>query len=130
MLRLVRHGKRRSLQEGVQLLVTMEEGDMPTLFVVCREIVHATDAGEAAAAASIGGATADAPPPRTIWWHQIDDGDDEAYNVEMRNVSTWRMAHELKGARLHFMNNRANEGIAALEKFRRDLLLYARDAAA
>ena len=60
----------------------------------------------------------------------LDDGDDEAYNVEMRNVSTWRMAHELKGARLHFMNNRANEGIAALEKFRRDLLLYARDAAA
>ena len=34
----------------------------------------------------------------------------------------------LRRARLHLMNSRAQEGIAALEKLRADLLLYARDA--
>ena len=44
VVQLVKHGKRRSLQEGVQLLVTIEESDLPRLFTVCREIIRLTDA--------------------------------------------------------------------------------------
>ena len=40
---LVKQGKRRSLQEAVQLLVAMEEVDMPQLFLTCRDIMRATD---------------------------------------------------------------------------------------
>ena len=46
----------------------------------------------------------------------------------MRDVAAWGMAKEMKGARLHLMNNRTADGVHALEKLRRDLLLYARDA--
>merc|ERR1712046_188245 len=40
---LVKQGRRRALQEAVQLLVRMEEEDMPRLFAICRDIMRATD---------------------------------------------------------------------------------------
>ena len=137
VLQLVRHAKRRSLQEGVQLLVTMDEGDMPTLFGLAREIMRATDAEHANAAAAppprprergarAAGAGAD-DAPKTVWWHQIDDENDEGY--EIKDFSDWHATRDLRSARLHLMNNRVPEGVAALEKLRGDLLLYARDAA-
>ena len=72
---------------------------------------------------------ADAPPPlpqKTVWWHQIDDENDEAY--EVRDFSDWHATRDLRKARLHLMNNRGHDGVAALEKLRSDLLLYARSA--
>ena len=169
VLQLVRHGGRRSLQEGVQLLVTMEDGDMPTLFTIAREIMRATDAEQnkqqrkreetavdrghlaaasaaaaaaapmrqrsrAAAAKGDGAKTAAAAPlpekettgGKTVWWHQIDDENDESY--EVKDFSEWHATKDLRSARLHLMNNRATEGVASLEKLRSDLLLYARDA--
>ena len=116
VLQLVRHGRRRSLQEGVQLLVTMEEGDMPTLFSIARDIMRATDAEEQRAAAKAAEDAAKAAseraalgyppdpdaaapplPQKTVWWHQIDDENDEAY--EVRDFSDWHATRDLrKGA--------------------------------
>ena len=62
----------------------------------------------------------------TVWWHQVDDENDESY--EVRDFSEWHATKDMRKARLHLMNNRATEGVAALEKLRSDLLLYARDA--
>ena len=164
VLALIKNGRRRSLQEGVQLLVTMEEGDMPTLFTICREVMRATDAEQAATAAAStappgkvyggagmaelpkdpeavdnatrargsavagpGPAAAVAPASRTVWWHQIDEGDEESYDV--RDVSEWALTRGLRRARLQLMNKQGPDGIAALEKLRSELLLFARDAA-
>ena len=63
---------------------------------------------------------------RTVWWHQIEDGDDDTYAVA--DFSEWAATKDLRRARLHLMNNRGTDGVAALEKLRADLLLYARDA--
>ena len=144
VLHLVRHGRRRSLQEGVQLLVTMEESDMATLFQIAREIMRATDtehlrenatrsaAPAAAPHKGVQHAANRAPTPetavgKTTWWHQIDDENDETY--EVKDFSEWHATRDLRTARLHLMNNRAIDGVSALEKLRGDLLLYARDAA-
>ena len=86
---------------------------LQTLFTIAKEIVKATDA-------------AGGEEPRTVWWHQIDDGDDDTYAV--RDFSAWAATRDLRKARLHLMNNRGADGVAALEKLRQDLLLYARDA--
>ena len=155
MLHLIRHGRRRSLQEGVQLLLSMEQSDMPTLFSVASEVVRATDAEQLAAttnaatnAAAAGGGGdhgrnnngraansagvaagggARPQPQRTVWWHQIDDRDDESYN--MKDVNEWGCAKDLNEARLLLMKQTSKEqAIATLEKLRGDLLLYARDA--
>ena len=67
-----------------------------------------------------------APRAKTVWWHQIDDENDE--NYEVRDVSEWHASVDLRKARLHLVNNRGPEGVASLEKLRADLLLYARDA--
>ena len=127
VLELLQHGKRRSLQEGVQLLMTMEETDMAPLFAIAREIMKLTDAElskqvNAAAPSS----AANAAPPMVIYWHQIDDENDE--NYEVRDFADWALTRDLRRARLQLMNNRVAEGIAALEKLRSNLLLYARDA--
>ena len=161
---LVKQGKRRSLQDAVQLLVAMEEVDMPQLFLICRDIMRATDralahqlahqrARERASTeialdahgarldrmahtvsfsskhhhAPDGAAAAAEVPVATIWWHQIDDENDESY--ELKDFTEWHATKDLRKARLHLMNNRAADGVAALDKIRGDLLLYARDAA-
>ena len=88
----------------------------------------------AAAAKGDGAKTAAAAPlpekettgGKTVWWHQIDDENDESY--EVKDFSEWHATKDLRSARLHLMNNRATEGVASLEKLRSDLLLYARDA--
>ena len=65
VVRLVSHGRRRSLQEGVQLLASMEEVDIPILFI-CRDIVRATDAAaDAADAAGKPGSTQQAATAAT-----------------------------------------------------------------
>ena len=65
---------------------------------------------------------------KTIWWHQIDDGDEAAYDVH--DVSEWAVAKDLTRSRLSLMSGRkgSRESIATLRKLRSDLLLYARDA--
>ena len=113
---------------------------MATVFTIAREIMRATDAehqrehGGSAVVATSAPHKRDATAApdwisgaKTVWWHQIDDENDEAY--EVKDVSGWHATKDLRAARLHLMNNRATEGVAALEKLRGDLLLYARDAA-
>ena len=73
------------------------------------------------------GASLAQPAPKTVWWHQIDDENDESY--ELKDFTEWHATKDLRGARLHLMNNRRADGVAALEKLRADLMLYARDAA-
>ena len=55
------------------------------------------------------------------------DENDESY--ELKDFTEWHATKDLRGARLHLMNNRRADGVAALEKLRADLMLYARDAA-
>ena len=89
----------------------------------------AADPSSVAHAASRGGgaaATETQAPPTTVWWHQIDDENDDAY--EVNNFADWAATKDLRRARLQLMNNKAAEGVAALEKLRSDFLLYARDA--
>ena len=64
----------------------------------------------------------------TVWWHQIDDQGDEGY--DMKDISQWTVAKDLRNARLLLMKQTSREAaVDTLEKLRNDLLLYARDAA-
>lgn len=127
VLELLNHGKRRSLQEGVQLLVTMEETDIGPLFAIAREVMRLTDAELSQQPPSSTAPRATLEASRTvIYWHQIEDENDMAY--EVKDSAEWTATKDLRRARLQLMNNRVAEGVAALEKLRQDLLLYARDA--
>ena len=120
---LIKDGRRSSLQEGVHLLVSLQEEDMPPLFTVCREIMRATD-DEARASPAPGG------EGRVVWWHRLedfaDDDDDEHEGVE--EVEKWVASRHLADARRLLLKGQLKEGTAALEKLRNDLLMYFRDA--
>lgn len=147
VLHHVRTGKRRSLQTAVQLLMTIEEVDLPQLFKTCMEVVQLTDqqqqnsktraggprakqADGSVALAVTGGGLRDAAAEyqATVWWHQIDEGEgNDSYEVV--ELADWVSAKDLKRARLQLMRRGGiDDGIAALEKMRNDLLLFARDA--
>ena len=53
--------RRRALQEGVQLLIALEEDDLPQIFAICREIMRSTDEAQVESEAN---ATAGAPAAR------------------------------------------------------------------
>lgn len=120
---LIKDGRRSSLQEGVHLLVSLQEEDMPPLFTVCREIMRATD-DEARASPAPGG------EGRVVWWHRLedfaDDDDDEHEGVE--EIEKWVASRHLADARRLLLKGQLKEGTAALEKLRNDLLMYFRDA--
>ena len=63
-----------------------------------------------------------------MWWHEIDEGEgNDSYEVV--ELADWVSARDLKRARLQLMRRGGiDDGIAALEKMRNDLLLFARDA--
>ena len=147
VLHHVRTGKRRSLQTAVQLLMAIEEVDLPQLFKTCKEVMHLTDqqqqssktrAGEprskqadgSVGIAFGGGGLRDAAAEYqpTVWWHEIDEGEgNDSYEVV--ELADWVSARDLKRARLQLMRRGGiDDGIAALEKMRNDLLLFARDA--
>jgi hypothetical protein len=118
VIQLIHHGTRRSLQEGVQLLVVMEESDMAHLFTVCRDVMRTTDLER------------HGPRGATVWWHQVDENGDSF--AEMNTLAEWSATHDLRQARLLLMgrDGAANpkDGIVILDKLRANFLLYARDA--
>ena len=139
---LVRDGRRRALQDGVELLVSLEEDDLPSLYAIAREVVRAHDeAAEAAAAEEEADDNAPArpaqPPPRsaparssTVWWQQLgDDDDDDDGRAGVRALESWIATKHLGRARLCLLKGQVNEAISALEQLRTDFIMFARSAA-
>ena len=139
---LVRDGRRRALQEGVQLIVSLEEDDMPTLFQIAKEVVRASDEAEAAdapdendaggggggGAGAGGGAAHNAPPPRIVWWHQLDQEGEDGHDA-MQTMDDWVATRHLGNARLSLLKGQVQEAVQALDKLRLDFILFARSAA-
>ena len=88
---LIKDGRRSSLQEGVHLLVSLQEEDMPP-FTVCREIMRATD-DEARASPAPGG------EGRVVWWHRLEDfaDDDDEHRASRRLRRGWRPPPRRRG---------------------------------
>eukprot|EP00908_Phaeocystis_cordata_P002689 Transcript_12933.p2 GENE.Transcript_12933~~Transcript_12933.p2 ORF type:complete len:284 (-),score=129.10 Transcript_12933:56-907(-) len=130
---LVRDGRRKTLQEGVQLLVSLEEDDLPTLFAIAKEVVRLSDEAESAADADAdanqnGSARRDAPPPRTVWWRQLEEDDEGRGGMhELEDFVAHRHLHQ---ARLGLLQGRVAEATKALDKLRVDFVMFARSAAA
>ena len=126
VVELVKTARGRSLQEGVQLLIALEEDDLPQLFVICRDIMRSVDQPDAAPAQTVSRTSAVAP---TAWRHTLEEDNDGAFASQEvpTDASSWAAAKCLKRARLQLMQGRAIEAIAALEKLRLDFVAFARD---
>ena len=124
VVELVKAARRRSLQEGVQLLIALEEDDLPQIFAICREIMRSTDEAQAVAEAT----SAAGVPARTIWWHQVDEEGEEVGTALHEVAMDAAASKYLKRARLQLMQGHAVEAIGALNKVRLDFVAFARDA--
>ena len=140
---LVRDGRRKALQEGVELLVSLEEDDLPSLFAMAKEVVRAHD--EAAEAAAAKGTNDNAPPrpapppPRTnpprsiVWWQQLhdddDDDDDDEGHGGLHAIESWVATRHLGRARLCLLKGQVTEAISGLDQLRTDFIMFARSAA-
>ena len=139
---LVRDGRRKALQEGVELLVSLEEDDLPSLFAIAREVVRAHDDARAEAAAAE--ETDDNAPPRPapppsrtapprsiVWWQQLhdeDDDDDEGHGG-VHAIESWVATRHLGRARLCLLKGQVTEAISGLDQLRTDFIMFARSAA-
>eukprot|EP00964_Phaeocystis_antarctica_P117843 scaffold81672_cov52-Phaeocystis_antarctica.AAC.2 len=139
---LVRDGRRKALQEGVELLVSLEEDDLPSLFAIAREVVRAHDDARAEAAAAeetddnvpprpAPPPSRTAPPRSIVWWQQLHDEDDdeEEGHGGVHTIESWVATRDLGRARLCLLKGQVTEAISGLDQLRTDFIMFARSAA-